>query len=155
MRLILSRSPLHHTIAALSLVIGSARGFAQQVEGTPPVPSFDKTEVMVPMRDGVKLHTNVFVPRGFAANLPIILVRTPYGSKGRTDVRGRLRRARARRLHLRAPGHPRPFKSEGQFVMLRKMRDKKDPKAIDEATDTYDTIEWLLKNVPRTMGASA
>src|SRR5678815_1400165 len=79
MRLILLRSPLHRTIAALSLVIGSTRGFPQQVEGTPPVPSFDKTEVMVPMRDGVKLHTNVFVPRGFAANLPIIFVRTPYG----------------------------------------------------------------------------
>ncbi len=44
------------------------------------------------------------------------------------------------------------FKSEGQFVMLRQPRDRKDPKAIDESTDTYDTIEWLLKNVPNTNG---
>jgi putative CocE/NonD family hydrolase len=44
------------------------------------------------------------------------------------------------------------YKSEGQFVMLRQMRDKRDPKAIDEATDTYDTIEWLLKNVPGNNG---
>jgi uncharacterized protein len=41
--------------------------------------SFDKTEVMIPMRDGVKLHTTVFVPRGHAAALPFIFVRTPYG----------------------------------------------------------------------------
>ncbi len=44
------------------------------------------------------------------------------------------------------------FKSEGQFVMLRQPRDRKDPKAIDESTDTYDTIEWLLKNVPDNNG---
>ena len=44
------------------------------------------------------------------------------------------------------------FKSEGQFVMLRQPRDRKDPKAIDESTDTYDTIEWLLKNVPNNNG---
>ena len=44
------------------------------------------------------------------------------------------------------------FKSEGQFVMLRPPRDRKDPKAIDESTDTYDTIDWLLKNVPNNNG---
>ena len=44
------------------------------------------------------------------------------------------------------------FDSEGQFVMLRPPRDKKDAKAIDESTDTYDTIDWLLKNVPRNNG---
>ena len=153
MRLILLRSPLHRTIAALSLVIGSARGFAQQVEGTPPVPSFDKTEVMVPMRDGVKLHTNVFVPRGFAANLPIIFVRTPYGIEGgeRSFAGAYAELARDGYIFVHQDIRGR-FKSEGQFVMLRKMRDKKDPKAIDEATDTYDTIEWLLKNVPRNNG---
>src|SRR4051812_13817840 len=55
---------------------------AQQTEGTPPVPVFDKTESMVAMRDGVKLHTNIFVPHGFAGNLPIMFVRTPYGIAG-------------------------------------------------------------------------
>ena len=44
------------------------------------------------------------------------------------------------------------FKSEGEFVMLRQPRDPKDKKAIDESTDTYDTIEWLLKNVPNNNG---
>ena len=44
------------------------------------------------------------------------------------------------------------YKSEGQFVMLRRPRDPSDPKAIDEGTDTYDTIDWLLKNVPHNNG---
>jgi uncharacterized protein len=116
-------------------------------------PAFDKTEVMIPMRDGVKLHTNIFVPKGFPGNLPFLFDRTPYGIEGGErnfagpfselaregyifvfqDIRGR-------------------YKSEGQFVMLRQMRDKKDPKAIDESTDTYDTIDWLLKNVARNNG---
>src|SRR5690242_7827870 len=63
------------SVLALGLAVRPV--VAQQVEGTPPIPAFDKTEVMVPMRDGVKLHTNVFVPRGFAGNLPIIMIRTP------------------------------------------------------------------------------
>ncbi|HEY6829947.1 MAG TPA: CocE/NonD family hydrolase, partial [Gemmatimonadaceae bacterium] len=115
--------------------------------------AFDKTEVMIPMRDGVKLHTNVFVPRGFASNLPIIMIRTPYGIEGGerafSGAYAELARDGYIFVHQDIRGR---FKSEGQFVMLRKMRDKKDPKAIDESTDTYDTIEWLLKNVPKNNG---
>ena len=139
--------------STIALVMLPCLARAQQIEGSKPVPVFDKTEVMVPVRDGVKLHTTVFVPRGFAGNLPILMVRTPYGIEGADrafngpyaelardgyifvfqDIRGR-------------------YTSEGQFVMLRKMRDKRDPKAIDESTDAYDTIDWLLKNVPRNNG---
>ena len=137
----------------LAAAIAARPILAQQVEGTPPIPSFDKTEVMVPMRDGVKLHTNVFVPRGFAGNLPIIMIRTPYGIEGGERSFGGAYAELARDgyifVHQDIRGR---FKSEGQFVMLRQMRDKRDPKAIDESTDTYDTIEWLLKNVPRNNG---
>jgi len=114
---------------------------------------FDSTDVMIPMRDGVKLHTIILVPKGLNENLPFIMARTPYGIARSSavlnssyaeladdgyifvlqDIRGR-------------------FGSEGQFVMLRNPRNKKDPKAIDESTDTYDTIEWLLKNVPHNNG---
>jgi uncharacterized protein len=121
---------------------------------TTPEPSFDKTEIMVPMRDGVKLHTLIFTPRNAMADLPILMSRTPYGIDGMgealsspslkylvqdgyifvfQDIRGR-------------------FESEGQFVMLRPVRNKKDPKAVDESTDTYDTIDWLLKHVPHNNG---
>jgi len=139
------------SVLALGLVARPV--LAQQVEGTPPIPAFDKTEVMIPMRDGVKLHTNVFVPRGFASNLPIIMIRTPYGIEGGerafNGAYAELARDGYIFVHQDIRGR---FKSEGQFVMLRKMRDKKDPKAIDESTDTYDTIEWLLKNVPKNNG---
>lgn len=113
-----------------------------------------RTEAMIPMRDGVRLHTQVYAPTRATERLPILLLRTPYGigdsspaqlaaalpeltADGyvivRQDIRGR-------------------FKSEGQFVMLRQPRDPKDKQAIDESTDTYDTIEWLLKNSPNNNG---
>ena len=124
-----------------------------QPVGPAPSASFDSMDVMIPMRDGVRLHTTIFRSRNQTENLPFILTRTPYGiaHSGRSlgssyaeladdgyifvfqDIRGR-------------------YGSEGQFVMLRPPRDKRDPKAIDESTDTYDTIDWLLKNVPRNNG---
>ncbi len=111
------------TVAVLARLAWPAIALPGQqpaAEGTPPIPTFDKTETMVAMRDGVKLHTNIFVPRGFAGNLPIIMIRTPYGIEGgEASFQRTVRRAGARRLHLRLPGHPRRFESEGQFVMLR------------------------------------
>ena len=113
---------------------------------------FTRTEAMVPMRDGVKLYTQVFTPTRTTEPAPMLLLRTPYGIGNATpeqlaallpelsdyiivrqDIRGR-------------------FKSEGQFVMLRQPRDPADKKGIDEGTDTYDTIEWLLKNVSNHNG---
>ena len=113
--------------------------------------SFARTEAMIPMRDGVKLHTVILTPQTQGEALPILMTRTPYGvnewtsdllnlefqefvADGYTfvfqDIRGK-------------------FESEGQFVMVRPPRDKRDSKSIDESTDTYDTIDWLIKNVPR------
>jgi putative CocE/NonD family hydrolase len=136
-------------------IVLSPRIVASQraTEGTPPIPAFDKTDTMVAMRDGVRLHTNYFVPKGFAGNLPIIMIRTPYGIEGgeRSFAGAYAELARDGYIFVHQDIRGR-YKSEGQFVMLRKMRDKRDPKAIDEATDTYDTIEWLLKNVPRNNG---
>jgi putative CocE/NonD family hydrolase len=119
-----------------------------------PAPIYNITSSMIAMRDGVKLNTQVFAPNNTDEKLPILILRTPYGIGNLTseqlagaipeltedgyivvqqDIRGR-------------------FKSEGQFVMLRQPRDPKDKNAIDESTDTYDTIEWLLKNVPNNNG---
>ena len=111
----------------VSLVLPSG---AQQpaAEGAPPIPTFDKVETMIAMRDGVKLHTNIFTPRGFAGNLPIIMVRTPYGIEGgEATFRGayaELARDGYIFVHQDIRGR---YKSEGQFVMLRQMRNKKDP----------------------------
>ena len=117
-------------------------------------PVYSKTDAMVAMRDGVRLYTKIFTPDITSEKLPILLLRTPYGVGDLTseqlnaalpelskdgyivvqqDIRGR-------------------FKSEGQFVMLRQPRDPKDKQAIDESTDTYDSIEWLLKNTKNNNG---
>jgi len=108
----------------------------------------------IPMRDGVKLHTAIFTPKKAQAPLPFLLMRTPYGAPSSPlplafepykelveegyifvfqDIRGR-------------------YQSEGRFVMQRPPRDRSDPRAIDESTDAYDTVEWLLKNVPGNNG---
>src|ERR1700728_3144852 len=96
---------------------------------------FTKTDALIPMRDGARLHTVIFAPRGAREPLPILLERTPYGA--RDDERG----LRERYWHLIADGYifafqdiRGRFKSEGQFVMVRPVRDKRDPKAIDEST---------------------
>jgi putative CocE/NonD family hydrolase len=115
--------------------------------------SFDKSDVMIPMRDGVKLHTTIFVPKSHAAALPIIFVRTPYGISAAPQALASSYAELAEEGYIFAFQDIRGrFTSEGQFVMLRPMRDRKDRKAIDESTDTYDTIDWMLKNVAGNNG---
>jgi uncharacterized protein len=118
-----------------------------------PAEAFDKTEVMIPARDGVKLHTIIYTPKNASGPLPIILTRTPYGIAGSAGV------FVTSYAELAAEGFIFAFQdirgrfgSEGQFVMLRPPRDKRDTKAIDEGSDTYDSIEWMLANVPRNNG---
>ena len=109
---------------------------------------------MMPMRDGKRLNTKIFTPRGQTGPLPIIFKRTPYGIEGSAEQLQRvLQGARGRGLHLRAPGHPREVR------IRRRLRDAApgraqpgDTKSLDEGTDTYDTIDWLIKNVRNNNG---
>jgi putative CocE/NonD family hydrolase len=117
-----------------------------------------RRDVMVPTRDGVKLHTEVYVPKGRSEAMPFIINRTPYGLLFGVDEKG-FPRALNNFRELVDDGFiivlqdiRGKSRSEGQFVMLRPPRASKDPKAIDESTDTYDTIEWLLKNVKPNNG---
>ena len=134
----------------------SVRVSAQASASRDTVPSaawFDRSEEMVPMRDGVSLHTLIFVPKDRAADLPILLTRTPYGITASGGVFGTSYAELARDGYIFVFQDNRGrFGSEGQFVMLRPPRDKRDPKAIDESTDAYDTIEWLLRHVPHNNG---
>ncbi|HEY6402561.1 MAG TPA: CocE/NonD family hydrolase, partial [Blastocatellia bacterium] len=127
---------------------------AQQEAG----PAFDMTSVMIPMRDGVKLNANIFIPKNAAGPLPIILERTPY--KAPDSARGW---AQGKYAALAAGGYIFVFqdirgryKSEGQFVMQRSpvslLGENADQKVVDEVTDAYDTIEWLIKNAPNNNG---
>ena len=118
-----------------------------------PAAAFEKTEVMIPARDGVRLHTTIFVPKGAHGALPVILTRTPYGiANAANNFRGYYRALAEDGYIFVFQDIRGRFGSEGKFVMLRPERDRSDPKAIDESTDTYDTIDWILKNVDGNNG---
>jgi putative CocE/NonD family hydrolase len=122
---------------------------------------YDRREVMVPMRDGVKLFTVIIVPKG-AHDAPILLTRTPY------DAAKRTRRADSPHMLATLPqgdevfvagGYIRVFQdvrgkygSEGDYVMTRPVRGPLNPTDTDPVTDAYDTIDWLVKNVPESNG---
>ena len=128
-----------------------------------PTASYDyvKREVMVPMRDGVKLHTVIVVPRR-AKNAPILLTRTPY------DASSRAKRNESPYMLATLPqgdevfvadGYIRVFQdirgkygSEGDYIMTRPLRGRLNSTATDDSTDAYDTIDWLVKNVPESNG---
>ncbi len=128
-----------------------------------PAENFDYTrrEVMIPMRDGVKLFTEILVPKG-AKNAPMLLTRTPYDASKRT------RRSNSAHMLASLPegdevfvraGYVRVFqdvrgkyRSEGEYIMTRPPRGPLNPTNTDHATDAYDTIEWLVKNVPESNG---
>jgi putative CocE/NonD family hydrolase len=130
---------------------------------TVPQTGFDhvRREVMIPMRDGVKLFTVILVPKG-ASNAPMLLTRTPYNADGRT------RRNVSTRLLSVVPlsdevfvadGYIRVFqdvrgkhKSEGDYVMTRPVRGPLNRTDTDHVTDAYDTIDWLVKNTPESNG---
>ena len=108
-----------------------------------------RVDAMIPMRDGVRLNTLIYSPTRPNEQFPILLLRTPYGIGNATgsQLAARLPELTAEGFIIVQQDIRGRFKSEGQFVMLRQPRDPKDKNAIDESTDTYDTIEWLLKNV--------
>lgn len=116
--------------------------------------AYKRTEAMIPMRDGVKLFTVIFTPETQSEPWPILMNRTPYSVKNWTSAG-----VNASRPELVKDGYVFVFQdirgrheSEGVFEMLRPPRDKSDPKSTDESTDTYDTIEYLIKNVPKNNG---
>ena len=117
---------------------------------------FDKTDVMIPTRDGVKLHTEIYAPKNSTEPLPIVIERTPYGihddDKGYSRILARYAEMIPDNYIFVFQDIRGRYGSEGTFVMQRPVRDPKDPKAIDEGTDTYDTIDWLVKNVPHNNG---
>ena len=115
---------------------------------------YQRAEVMIPMRDGIKLHAVILKPADIAGALPILMQRTPYGvdraTRG-TFFSDRPELARDGYIYVAEDIRGR-YKSEGEFVMSRPMADHHNPKAVDESTDTYDTVDWLIKNVPGNNG---
>jgi uncharacterized protein len=134
---------------------------------------YDRRDVMIPMRDGVKLHTVILVPKG-ARRAPILLTRTPYNAAALTsynssahlgsilsgaDLTSMLSSYDNATDVIVGGGYIRvvqdirgKYGSEGDYVFNRPLRGPQNPTAVDHATDTYDTIDWLVKNIPETNG---
>jgi putative CocE/NonD family hydrolase len=113
-----------------------------------------RSEVMIPMRDGVKLHAVILTPADITAPLPFLLERTPYGvdeASCASFFAERPELARDGYIYVAEDIRGR-YKSQGKFVMMRPLADHRNPKAVDESTDTYDSVAWLLKNVPGNNG---
>src|ERR1700733_2588592 len=158
-------------IAAASLRAQTAPQYPNYPSETPAkfqpsISSFDYTrrEVMIPMRDGVKLHTVILIPKG-AKNAPMLMTRTPYNANTQTGY------AESRHLGPVLQGYDNAvdviveggyirvvqdvrgkYGSEGDYIMNRPIHGPQNPTPVDEATDTYDSIDWLIKNIPETNG---
>jgi uncharacterized protein len=122
---------------------------------------YEKREVMIPMRDGVRLYTVIVIPKG-AQHAPMILTRTPYEAKKRAErfVSPHMLATLPMGDEVFVPeGYIRVFQdvrgkylSEGDYVMTRPLRGPLNDTAVDHSTDAYDTIDWLVKNVPESNG---
>jgi len=108
--------------------------------------------VEVPVRDGVHLHTSICAPRDSQEKLPFLLTRTPYGIGGDTVVGESYRFLAADGYIFVGQDIRGRYGSEGQWLMNRPLHDPADSLGVHESTDTYDTVEWLLKNVPDNNG---
>src|SRR3954447_20752604 len=125
---------------------------------------YERRIAEIPMRDGVKLHTVILVPKG-ARRAPILLTRTPYDANALTT------HAHSAHLGPILQGYDNAvdviveggyirvvqdvrgkYGSEGEYVMNRPLRGPLNPSSVDHATDTYDAIDWLVKHVPETNG---
>jgi uncharacterized protein len=115
-------------------------------------PAYHCRFVPVPVRDGIHLNTSVCQPDGQQGQLPFLLTRTPYGIEGDTIVPESYRFFAADGYIFVSQDIRGRYKSEGRFIMNRPLHDPGDPKGVDESTDTYDTVEWLLANVPGNNG---
>ncbi|MCU0705536.1 MAG: CocE/NonD family hydrolase [Fimbriiglobus sp.] len=154
----------------LSFVLFAGFAFAQTRPSAPPSLSpadvevknlikenYTKTEYRIPMRDGTKLFTTVYTPKDDSKTYPILLQRTPYsiGPYGVDKYPERLRPGKefVKAGYIFAYQDVRGrWMSEGEFVNMRPHNPKKTGKEFDESSDTYDTVEWLLKNVPNHNG---
>jgi putative CocE/NonD family hydrolase len=137
-------SPRRLGLALVALTIAVAPATAQSLSR----PDYTCRFVQVPMRDGVGLNTSICRPKRAAGDLPFLLTRTPYGIAGDTVVSEHYRFLAADGYIFVGQDIRGRYGSEGRFLMNRPLRDPADPKSVDETTDTYDTVEWLLRHEP-------
>jgi len=141
--------------STLALVLaGSALGAQQPAAATYDPAAYEQQSADIPMRDGVKLHVEIFRPKGATEPLPFIFSRTPYGVGGAKNRLTGSYKALAEEGYIFVMEDIRGrYRSEGTFVMQRPPKPANaDAKAIDESTDTNDSIDWMLANIPGNNG---
>ena len=165
------RLPSLSVLPLLCAALGGA-ALAQTAPMAPDIPAekfsltvanadYTKQEVMIPMRDGVRLHTVIVIPKG-VAHAPIMLTRTPYNASGRS---ARMKSPRISSIlgdgddAFIENGYIRVFQdvrgkygSEGDYVMTRPVRGPLNATQVDHSTDAWDTIDWLVKNLKESNG---
>jgi putative CocE/NonD family hydrolase len=142
--------------------------FPSETPATLQTPTTDfnyvRRVVMIPMRDGVRLHTVILIPKG-AKGAPILLTRTPYDADALTTHESSAHLGPSLQGYDNATevivdgGYIRviqdvrgKYHSEGDYVMNRPFHGPQNPTPVDHSTDTYDTIDWLVKNIPESNG---
>lgn len=153
------RSLLQRIALSALAVLWFAAAVADADVSRDPIQDFERRTELIQMRDGVRLYTEIYVPKHRMAALPILLWRSPYGVASVSSAPpGSSIFATAMR-ELAADGYIFVFqdirgrhKSEGEFVLLRPPRNRQQRGAVDESTDAYDTIEWLLRKLDSDNG---
>ncbi len=142
-------------ILVLVFVFAFAKAYSQETFSIPD--NYTKKEVQIEMRDGIKLHTSIYSPKDTSKAYPIIMKRTPYSARpyGEDQFPTRL----APNMTMTQEGYivviqdvRGRWMSEGKYDNMRAYIPNKTGTQIDEASDTYDTIEWLVNNVPNNNG---
>jgi putative CocE/NonD family hydrolase len=149
------------TVVAVAIWLVAPAAAQEGGAGQPPIVAqkapaktpFKLEEVMIPVRDGVRLQTAILTPVDQSGPLPILLRRTPYGvpAKPPEEMPTNLKELAQDGYIFVIQNLRGRFKSEGEFKLSSRV-DLNDPKATNETTDAYDTIEWLVKNVPNNNG---
>jgi len=132
---------------------------AQNADSIWIVNNYTKIERQITMRDGIKLFTSIYIPKDKSEMHPILMERTPYscapyGEDKWKDYWNSFRKLYLRESYIMVTQDVRGrWMSEGDFINIRPFNpDKKTDQDIDEASDTYDTIDWLIKNISNNNG---
>jgi len=140
-----------------SLGILSGQCWAEDLNAAWLAEHYTKYEYLIPMRDGVRLFTRAYLPKDDSQTWPILLTRTPYALKPYGDANyndpGGSFGVFAKDTFILVTQDVRGrYGSEGQYEHVRPFNPRKGPRESDESSDAFDTIDWLVKNVPNNNG---